>query len=83
MLSNRLVGKFLLSAQLEAYLKMKGVLSLPELHLAFANKSRIRAMIQFNRLTAFPEGRQIGGIDFLYSQEKANPDTVCNTDPVM
>lgn len=41
-------------------------MSLPNLQVAFANKSRIRAMILHNRLTNFPKGREIGGIDFAY-----------------
>lgn len=74
--SKIIIAQFLNSPALDAFLKNQGYRSVEDLHLAFANKDRISAIIKRERLIKFPYGGGLQGVVYEWRTAHQNPETV-------
>jgi hypothetical protein len=49
-----------------------------EIHTSFANMDRFQALIEKQRLTYYPEGRDFAGVQFEYKRNHRNSPKVRN-----
>ncbi|KAF2690355.1 hypothetical protein K458DRAFT_289569, partial [Lentithecium fluviatile CBS 122367] len=68
-------SQFLNSPQLAAYLTSRGLSSIEDLSLAFANKDRISRIIKQEKLVRFPYGSGIEAVLFDWKTHDQNPET--------
>jgi hypothetical protein len=69
-------AQFLNSPQFKTYLENKGYESIEDLHVAFANKTRIRCMIKSEQLLRFPHTDGLEGVVYEWRTRHQNEETV-------
>jgi hypothetical protein len=63
-----MVGTFLRSPLLDQYCRQNNAKTLRDLHISFNNLDRISSIIQKQKITQWPEGRDLAGVVFEYEQ---------------
>ncbi|EAA67000.1 hypothetical protein AN8575.2 [Aspergillus nidulans FGSC A4] len=72
-------AQFLRSPQLEAFCEQYNTSTLAEIHISFCNKDRISAILQKQRLLAYPNGQDIDGVIFLQQSNQHIKDYIQET----